>query len=107
MKGMIWNCRSIKKSGVASFLKNLILEHKFLFIGLQETMQVDKDDTIIRQIDVKQCYLWKWLPSKGKSGGLLCGVHTSKFDEGAFVEGNKLMLQLNLWDKTLKKIEFH
>jgi hypothetical protein len=39
MKGLIWDCRGIKKKGVSSFLRNLILEHKFHFVGLQETMQ--------------------------------------------------------------------
>ena len=34
MKGLIWNCRGMKKKGVSSFLRSLILEHKFHFIGI-------------------------------------------------------------------------
>lgn len=91
----MWNCRGIKQKGVSPFLKNLILEHKFHFIGLQETMQQDIDDSIVRSIDPFQTYLWKWLPSNGKSGGILVGVNIEFFDVGGFLEG-EFMLQLNL-----------
>jgi hypothetical protein len=84
MKGLIWNCRDIKKKGVSSFLRNLILEHKFYFIGLQETMQENIEDKKIREIDPNNTYLWKWIPSKGKSGGILSGVNLEHFDVGSF-----------------------
>jgi hypothetical protein len=61
------------KKGVASFLKKLILDHNFHFICLQENMQVELDDQIPRKFDINQSYLWKWIPSKGRSGGLLWG----------------------------------
>ena len=102
MKGLIWNCRGINKKGVSSFLRNLILEHKFHFIGIQETMQEAIDDTIIRSFDPNQSYLWKWVPSRGKSGGILSGIKLDLLDVGTFKEG-KYMLQLNLWDKMAKK----
>ena len=57
MKGLIWNYRGIIKKGVSSFLRNLILEHKFHFIGLQETMQPMIKDRILRKIDPNQTYL--------------------------------------------------
>ena len=101
MKGLFWNCRGIKKKGVSSFLRNLIMEHKFHILGLQETMQADIDDSILRQFDPSQAYLWKWVPSKGKSGGLLSGVRLEFLDVGSFREG-KYILQLNLWDKSRK-----
>jgi len=59
MRGLIWNCRGIKKSGVSAFLNNLIFEHKFHFIGLQETQQADIDDKTLRLIDPAGSYLWK------------------------------------------------
>jgi len=102
MKGLIWNYRGIKKKGVSSFLRSLILEHKFHFIGIQETMTELIDDSILRAFDPAQSYLWKWIPSRGKSGGLLTGINIDMLDVGTFKEG-KYMLQMNLWDKTLKK----
>lgn len=41
VNGLIWNCRGLKKIGVSSFLKNLIFQYNFDFIGLQETMVED------------------------------------------------------------------
>jgi len=102
MKGLIWNCRGIKKIGVSSFLRNLILEHKFHFIGIQETLQQDIGDHILRQIDPHQSYLWKWIPSCGRSGGILSGINLEFFDVGFFKEG-KFILQMHLWDKQNKK----
>ena len=98
MKGLIWNCRDIKKNGVSSFLQNLIREHRFQFIGLQETMQPNIDDQFLKYIDPLQSYLWKWTPSNGRSGGILVGINIDRFDVGGFSEG-EYMLQMNLWDK--------
>ena len=98
MKGLIWNCRGIKKKGVSSFLQNLIREHRFQFIGLQETMQPNIDDQFLKYIDPLQSYLWKWTPSNGRSGGILIGINIDRFDVGGFSEG-EYMLQMNLWDK--------
>jgi hypothetical protein len=96
----MWNCRGIKK-GVSAFLSNLIVEHNFHFIGLQETLQPNIDDIIIRSIDVKQSYLWKWIPSSGKSGGILVGINLEFLEVGAFSEG-EYMLQMIVWDKNLR-----
>lgn len=61
-------------------------------------MQVNVVDSIIRRIDPSQNYKWKWLPSREKSGGLLCGIDIDTMDVGSFKEG-KYMLHLNLSDK--------
>jgi hypothetical protein len=98
MKGVIWNCRGIKKKSVSSFLRNLIHEHKFHFIGLQETMQASIEDGILRQIDPNQTYPWMWIPARGRSGGIMSGINLEFYDVGAFHEG-KFTLQLDLWDK--------
>ena len=60
------------------------------------------DDSILRAIDSAQSYLWKWIPSREKFGGLLTGINIDMLDDGTFKE-DKYMLQMNLWDKTLKK----
>jgi hypothetical protein len=56
--GLIWNCRGLKKKRVSTFLNNLILEHKFHFIGLQETMIADCSDSLLRKFDGSKDYLW-------------------------------------------------
>jgi hypothetical protein len=99
--GLIWNCRGLKKKRVSTFLNNLILEHKFHFIGLQETMIADYSDSLLRRFDGNKDYLWMWNPAKGKSGGILVGILLERFDVGSFTQG-EFMLKMNLWDKELK-----
>jgi hypothetical protein len=64
-------------------------------------MQENIEDKILRQIDPNQNYLWKWVPSRGKSGGILSGINLEIYDAGSFSEGN-YTLQLTLWDKKNK-----
>ena len=102
MKGLIWNCRGIRETGVSSFLHDLILEHHFHFICLQETMIPDCDDKVLEKLDPQKQYLGKWLPSRGKSGEILSGINIDFLEVGSFHEG-RFMLQLDLFDKRLKK----
>lgn len=101
LQGLFWNCRGIKKKGVSTFLKDLIIEKKFHFIGLQETMVAECSDSLLRKFDGNQDYLWMYNPSKGKSGGILVGILLERFDAGSFTQ-EEFMLKINLWDKSLK-----
>jgi len=74
LQGLIWNCRGLRKDGVATFLKSLIFQYNLHFIGLQETMVEECTDNILRKFDANQDFLWLWNPSKGKSGGILVGI---------------------------------
>jgi hypothetical protein len=74
VQDLIWNCRGLKKSSVATFLKSLIFQYNLHFIGLQETMVEDCEDSLLRKFDANQDFLWLWNPSKGKSGGILVGI---------------------------------
>jgi exonuclease III len=58
MKGIIWNCRGIRKKGLSSFLRDLIMERDFDFICFQETILQDFPDSYLRSIDPNKCYLW-------------------------------------------------
>lgn len=101
LQGIFCNCKGLKKKGVSTFLKNLISEYKFHFIGLQETMVRHCDDNIIRKFDAPKDYLWFCNPSKGKSRGILVAIRNEFYDVGSFHQG-EFMLQLNLWDKVNK-----
>ena len=101
VQGLIWNCGGLKKKGVSTFLKNLIFEYKFHFVGLQETIIEECEDSLLRKFDMNQDYLWLWNAFKGKSGGILVGVLIERFDVGSFKQG-EFMIQMNLWDKVLR-----
>ncbi|KAJ1263554.1 hypothetical protein BS78_09G194500 [Paspalum vaginatum] len=101
MKGLIWNCRGLRKKGMSTYLKELINQHMFAFIGLQETMVVDCCDSILRHFDSAGDYLWKWNSSIGKSGVILVGIIHDMLDVDFLKQGD-FILQMNLWDKNLK-----
>lgn len=90
-----------EKKGVSTYLKILISQYQFKLIGLEEAMIANYEDSVLRQFDLHQDYLWKWIPSKVKSGGILCGIKNEYFDVGSFEQG-EFMIQLNLWDKIIK-----
>jgi hypothetical protein len=74
MIGVIWNCRGVAKKGRGISIRDLILEHNADFIGLQETMKKKYTYKFFRTIDPNRAFGWYWLPSKGRSGGILCGI---------------------------------
>jgi hypothetical protein len=101
LQGLIWNCRGLRKKGVSTYIKSLIQQYSFHFVGLQETMIKDCDEKILRKFDCHQDYLWLYNAAKGKSGGILVGVKKEFYDVGSFHQGD-FVLQLNLWDKQTK-----
>jgi hypothetical protein len=80
MIGVIWNCRGVGKKGIARDIKNLLSETGADFIGLQETMKRKYTDKFFRNIDPNRFYAWLWLPSQGRSGGILCGIKKENMD---------------------------
>jgi hypothetical protein len=41
MKGLFWNCRALRKKGLAPYVRELISGHDFEFICFQETILQD------------------------------------------------------------------
>jgi hypothetical protein len=85
----------------STFLKDLSGQYQFHFIGIQETMVENCEDSLIRKFDPQQNYLRLWNPSKGRSAGILVGVKLDLYDVGSFRQG-EYMIQLNLWDKMIR-----
>jgi exonuclease III len=101
LKGIFWNCKGLRKKNMAPYVRSLLRESKFDFVCFQETMMQDFLDECIRKVDPNKSFLWDWIPSKGKSGGILSGFLLDRFDVGAKVQG-EYILQHNLWDKMLE-----
>jgi hypothetical protein len=55
----------------------------------------------IRLVDPNRLYLWDWIPSHGRVGGLITGINLDRFDVGGHHQGD-FILQLDLWDKLLE-----
>jgi hypothetical protein len=58
MIGLIMNCRGVGKKGFSFCLRDLIFEHRFDFIGLQETMKRKVDSSVWRKFDLDNSYNW-------------------------------------------------
>jgi hypothetical protein len=43
-------------------------------------MKRNIDASVWRKFDVDGAYIWLWSPSVGRSGGILCGIKSSKFN---------------------------
>jgi exonuclease III len=81
------NCRGVGKKGFSFCLRDLIYEHQFDFIGLQETMKRKVDSSVWRKFDLDNSYNWLWSPFVGHSGGILCGIKSSRFNVITFFVG--------------------
>jgi exonuclease III len=84
-----------------SFVRDMLRDQKFDFVCFQETMMQDFLDCYIRKVDPNKTYLWDWIPSNGKSGGIISGFNLDRYDVGVRVQG-VFILQHNLWDKMLQ-----
>ena len=86
---------------MATCLSDMISDHSLDFIGLQETMKEHFTPKCIRRIDPFGLFHWEWIPSVGKSGGILGGVRQDTMEIISCTK-RKYVLQLNLHDKKKK-----
>jgi hypothetical protein len=98
MKGCFLNIRGVGKKGAISRVKDLLYDYSLDFIGIQETIKKYYDLSFFRKLDPGDNFFWKWVPSVGRSGGILCGVKNDSLEVNAFKAG-RLILQFILWDK--------
>ncbi|KAG2615729.1 hypothetical protein PVAP13_3NG040480 [Panicum virgatum] len=83
-------------------IKELLADNMVDFVGLQETIKKKYSNAFLRKIDPHKKYMWHWIPSDGKSGGILCGVNLEKFDVTNFSVGT-FSLSVNVMCKKEKK----
>jgi hypothetical protein len=65
-------------------------------------MKRSYNDKLFRTIDPNHIYAWNWMPSKGKSGGILCGVKIEKFEVNK-VNEYEFALSAEITDKKTKE----
>jgi len=102
MIGVLWNCRGVSKKGMSSLLKEILTDYAVDFVGLQETMRLKYPDKFFRKIDYGKKFAWHWIPSNGRSGGILCGVNLDRFDVIKFIEAT-FSLKAIVQDKKEKR----
>jgi exonuclease III len=82
IRGIFWNIRRANKKGMGPYIRKLMVENKFDFICIQETILQDFSEKWLRKFDPNREYLWGWIPTKGKSGGVVIGIKVERFDVG-------------------------
>jgi hypothetical protein len=70
----------VSKKWLATKVKDLYIKYKADFIGLQKTMRKKYINKFFILIDPHKNFVWHWLPSTRKSGGILCGIKKAKID---------------------------
>lgn len=104
MISLFWNCSGVKKRGMATCLSDLIRDHCLDFVGIQETVKKDFSSKFLRKFDPGDLFCWKWIPSVGKAGGILCGVRYDTFDIKSCSAG-KYVMKFELWN-TCKQMNY-
>src|ERR1041384_6383918 len=82
-------------------LSHMIKDHSLDIICLQETHKKKYTYSFMRRLDSYKNFVWEFIPSIGKSGGIMCGVRQSKFDITSWVR-RKYILQVNTFDANKK-----
>ena len=81
-------------------LADMIKDHSLDFVCIQDTHKRDFKKCFLRRIDCHDIFEWDWIPSIGRSGGMLCGVKKNKFDLVSCVK-RKYSMQMNLFDTSI------
>ena len=76
MKVLIWNIRGMGKKSRVGLLKGFMSKEQVDIVGVQETIKQSFTEGELTTLAAGKAFLWKWIPAKGHSGGILVGVKT-------------------------------
>lgn len=82
LRGLVWNCGGIGDSEKKKFIREQINKNSLDFVGIQETMKVDFHPLELSNSSAQEPFDWSFLPSKGKSGGILVGTNNNSLVKG-------------------------
>ena len=72
-----WNCRGLNSIRKRYILHDLIIDHKVDLLAVQETKKDNFSQRCLNNIS-SRLDIWIWLPSIGRSGGILFGADSNK-----------------------------
>lgn len=78
MNFLNWNARGINSSKKRQILHDIIVDHKIDLIAIQETKKEKFNNRVLKSIST-HFDIWEWVPSIGRSSGILFGCDSSKF----------------------------
>lgn len=80
---------------------DIIKDHSLDFLGIQETKKKNFTPKLLRKIDPLDKFNWNWIPSIGKSGGILCGTRRETLEIISW-SGGEFLMQTTVFDVNLK-----
>ena len=80
MKGKIWNGRGLKDLAKHIHVADCIKEHNFDFVAISESDKRDFPMHTLNHLSGGIEFIWKWIPPRGRSEGILIGVRASCFE---------------------------
>ncbi|KAG2605021.1 hypothetical protein PVAP13_4NG076519 [Panicum virgatum] len=73
MRFLVWNVRGLGKPARRRQIREYIWQENIDVVGLQETIKEDFSPQLLQEIDGGLKFVWHWVPSRGRSGGILMG----------------------------------
>ena len=80
MKGKIWNGRGLRDLAKHLHIADCVKEHDLDFVAISETGRRDFPMHTLNHLSGGIEFIWKWIPPRGRSGGILIGVRDSSFE---------------------------
>ena len=86
MKGIFWNCNGFADCKKYRFLSDLTKEKNLDFIALSETGRANFPQSTLNNICAGRDFIWHCMAPRGRSGGMILGIHLLTFDIGEIEE---------------------
>jgi exonuclease III len=91
MKGIFWNYNGFAYFKKYRFLSDLTKGKRLDFIALSETGRATFSPNILSTICAGRDFIWHCMAPRGRSGGMILGIHLLTFDIGEIEEGEFLI----------------
>ena len=76
MNFLNWNARGLNSYKKRQILHDILVDHRIDILAIQETKKEQFTNRILRTISTR-FDVWYWVPSVGRSGGILFGCDSS------------------------------
>ena len=88
MRGLIWNIQGFGKLDRRRQLIEYIRDQRIDFMGLQQTIRSSFSQVELDSLGGAVGFQWEWVPTSGRSGGILLGVNRETFEVLPYSRGN-------------------
>ena len=99
MKGKIWNSRGLRDLAKHIHIADCVREHELDFVAITESGRRDFPVQTLDHLAGGYEFTWKWIPPRGRSGGILLGIKDNSLELLDFMHG-EFHIKLHLRNKS-------